>query len=468
MRHILLLIITLTFTSLSLQAKVKYTGPKTFVYRYYLTDKKGGGYSLDRPSRYLSQKSIDRRKHQGLKVDSTDLPIPAQMVSQFETKGTHVIGTSRWNSTVVVSSRDTSLLNALGRLPIVKEARMVFQHPDSVEKDSKGLRMNVHKNFNRWDSLRNDPLGMARPQMEMNAGERLHELDLRGQGITIAVLDGGFQNADRLPCFNYTHIVGTASFVDYGESSRDDDVFAGIDHGTKVLSAMAAIAPEVMIGTAPDADYWLLRCEDPDIEMPIEEDFWAMAAEFADSVGADIINSSLGYSEFDHGLGNYKLKDLDGQTMLISRTASMLARKGIVLCCSAGNAGMSSWKKITIPADAHDILTIGAVDRDGHNAAFSSVGPTQDGRVKPDVMALGAGTALVTGRGMLLHDMGTSFSTPVVCGLVACLWQGLPKKTALEIIQLVRESSSQFDEPDNVYGYGIPNFWQAFMIGQAQ
>ena len=146
----------------------------------------------------------------------------------------------------------------------------------------------------------------------------------------------------------------------------------------------------------------------------------------------------------------------------------MLARKGIVLCCSAGNSGMSSWKKITIPADAFDILTIGAVDRNGRNAAFSSVGPTQDGRVKPDVMAQGAGTALITGRGTLVHDMGTSFSTPVVCGLVACLWQGLRKKTALEIIQLVRECSSQYDEPDNVYGYGIPNFWQAYMIGQAQ
>lgn len=467
MRHILLLIMLL-FTSASLQAKVKYTGPKTFAYRYYLTDKKGGGYSLDRPSRYLSTKSIERRKRQGLKIDSTDLPVPAALVSQFETKGTHVLGTSRWNNTVLVSARDTSLLNQLSRLPFVKEARMVYQYPDSIDSDSRSLRLNHHEDFNRWDSLRNDPLGMARPQIEMNAGERLHELDLRGQGMTIAVLDGGFQNVDRLPCFSDTRIVGTASFVSYGENQRNSDFYEGIDHGTKVFSALAAHAPEVIMGTAPDADYWLLRCEDPDVEMPIEEDFWAMAAEFADSVGVDIINSSLGYSEFDHSLGSYKLKDLDGNTLLISRTASMLARKGIVLCCSAGNSGMSSWKKITIPADAFDILTIGAVDRNGRNAAFSSVGPTQDGRVKPDVMALGAGTALITGRGTLVHDMGTSFSTPVVCGLVACLWQGLRKKTALEIIQLVRECSSQYDEPDNVYGYGIPNFWQAYMIGQAQ
>jgi subtilisin family serine protease len=144
----------------------------------------------------------------------------------------------------------------------------------------------------------------------------------------------------------------------------------------------------------------------------------------------------------------------------------MLADKGIVLCCSAGNSGMNHWKKITIPADAFDILTVGAVDHNKRNAAFSSVGPTQDGRVKPDVMALGSGISLITGRGTLLRDMGTSFSTPVVCGLVACLWQGLPQKTAREIIDLVRISSSQFDTPDNIYGYGLPNFWQAYMIGQ--
>ena len=193
-----------------------------------------------------------------------------------------------------------------------------------------------------------------------------------------------------------------------------------------------------------------------------------MAAEFADSIGVDIINSSLGYNEYDKPFANYRLRDLDGHSSLISHTASLLARKGIILCSSAGNSGMNAWKKITVPADAFDILTVGAVDKNKHNAPFSSVGPTQDLRVKPDVSALGGGTALISGRGTLLFDMGTSFSTPVVCGLVACLWQGLPNKTALEIMELVRKTASQAEEPDNILGYGIPDFWQAYMIGQME
>ena len=191
-----------------------------------------------------------------------------------------------------------------------------------------------------------------------------------------------------------------------------------------------------------------------------------MAAEFADSVGADIITSSLGYNEYDHA-SCYHQRDLDGKTALISRTASMLAKKGIVLVNSAGNSGMGPWKKISVPADARDILTVGAVNIEKKNAPFSGVGPTQDGRVKPDVMALGSPATLISGRGTIVRDMGTSFSTPLVAGLVACLWQAFPDKTALEIINLVRQSGSSWKEPDNIFGYGIPNFWRAYMIGKA-
>jgi subtilisin family serine protease len=182
----------------------------------------------------------------------------------------------------------------------------------------------------------------------------------------------------------------------------------------------------------------------------------------------DIINSSLGYSEYDGKLGSYHQRDLDGKTALISRTASMLARKGIILVNSAGNLGMGPWKKITFPADADDILTVGALNPEKENAPFCGVGPTQDKRVKPDVMALGSPAWLISGRGSLVRDMGTSFSTPIVCGLVACLWQALPGKSAIEIINLIRQSSSQYKNPDNIYGYGIPNFWRAFMVGKVE
>lgn len=474
-RILLLLILFLSvLTSIPAEGKTRWRGQKQYVYRIYLRDKVGCGFTLDRPSRYLSPKALERRRRQHLRVDSTDLPLSREYLFKLNVKDTRIIGQSRWNNTVLIASPDTSLLQLLAQLPFVKGCQHVWTSPDSLETYTKA---NYHEYFNRWDSLRGDTLGMARTQIEMLGGDRLHEIDLRGQGMTIAVLDGGFQNVRELPSFRHTHIAGTRDFVTALDSRYDvrgamvadeGPFFHAIDHGTKVFSVLAAQSPQVLCGTAPEATYWLLRCEDPSTETPIEEDYWAMAAEFADSIGVDIINSSLGYNEYDKPFADYRLRDLDGRSSLISHTASLLARKGIILCSSAGNSGMNAWKKITVPADAFDILTVGAVDKNKHNAPFSSVGPTQDLRVKPDVSALGGGTALISGRGTLLFDMGTSFSTPVVCGLVACLWQGLPNKTALEIMELVRKTASQAEEPDNILGYGIPDFWQAYMIGQME
>ena len=191
-----------------------------------------------------------------------------------------------------------------------------------------------------------------------------------------------------------------------------------------------------------------------------------MAAEFADSAGVDVINSSLGYNDYDEPHRKLLLNDLDGQSTLISRTASMLAGKGIILVNSAGNTGMGPWKKICVPADAREILTVGALNIHGTNAPFSSVGPSQDGRVKPDVMAIGSPAVLISGRGSLVRDMGTSFSTPVVCGLVACLWQAFPNKRATDIIDLVRKASDNYLTPNNIYGYGKPDFWRAYLLGR--
>lgn len=468
-KHRALIFLLLTFLTLSVSAaKRKYPGGKSYIYRYYLYDKQGCGFSLDRPSHFLSPKAIERRRRQHLKVDSTDLPVSRRYIDLFRVEGAEVIGTSKWNNTVVVRSHDTLQLNQLSKLACVKEARMVWQSPDSIEK-KEDVKWNIREQFQTWDSVRNDPYGMSRPQIEMLGGERLHEIGLHGEGITIAVLDGGFLNVHLIPSLKKTRIAGVRNFVEMGESKNavnEDYFYEGIDHGTKVLSVLAADAPEVILGTATEASYWLLRCEDPDTEMPVEEDYWAMATEFADSVGTDIISSSLGYSEYDNNLGSYRLQDLDGQTALISRTASMVARKGMILCNSAGNSGMGTWKKIGVPADAPDILTVGAVNANGKIAVFSSVGPSQDGRIKPDVVALGSPTTLINGKGMLSRDMGTSFSTPLISGLVACLWQGLRQKTALEIMEIVRQSTTQYDEPDNIYGYGAPDFWRAYMTGK--
>lgn len=454
--------------------KTKYPGTKTYIYRYTLTDKRATTYSIDKPQRFLSRKSIERRERQGLSVDSTDLPVPRSYVKQFQVRGAQVIGTSRWQNTVLVRAADTVVLGRLTRLPIVSGWKCVYISPDSIDK-TEDIRWKVRKDYNRWDSVRNDPYGMARSQIETLGGVRLHEAGFTGAGVTIAILDGGFQNYDLIPALEHVNILGTRDFVcpidhsdnDYNILIRRTE-FHQMDHGTKVFSAMAARAPEVTMGTAPDASYWLLRTEDGTSEQPVEEDYWTMAAEFADSVGADVLNSSLGYYEYDEGRGSYRLRDLDGRTAFISRTASMLAAKGMILCNSAGNSGMGQWKKIGVPADAHDILTVGAIDAEDRIAAFSSVGPSQDWRVKPDVVARGSNTTLLSGRGTLVHDMGTSFSTPLVCGMVACLWQALPTKTAREIIEIVRRSGNQYDCPDNIFGYGKPDFWRAYTDNSKQ
>ena len=461
-----IILLTLLLSSITMHAaKMKLLDSKYYIYRFVLRDKAATSYSLDAPQQFLSPKSLERRRRQGISVDSTDLPVCKAYIHQFEVRGVKILGTSRWQNTILVQSADSALLNLLVRMDIVRQAICVFVTPDSLDMPG-DVRWNVHEDFNRWDSVKNDPYGMARNQIEMIGGTRLHEAGFTGQGITIAIVDGGFQNYDRIPAFRNTHIKGTCNFVPaHIDSMLPDDVrgpFHFIDHGTKVLSALAANAPEVHIGTAPDADYWLLRSEVNHLEQPIEEDLWAMAVETADSLGADIINSSLGYYAFDEGRGSYRLQDLNGRTAFISRAASMLADKGIVLCNSAGNSGMGQWKKVGVPADAHNIITVGAIDRAKRLASFSSIGPSQDGRIKPDVVAQGAPAALISGRGTLVHDMGTSFSTPIVCGMVACLWQALPNKTAKEIIQLVRENADQHLEPTNIYGYGIPDFWKAY------
>ena len=451
---------------------MKYPGGKQFMYRLTLSDKQESVYRLDHPTRWLSQKSIERRRRQGLKLDSTDLPVsPRYLKTLRSQQGISIVGTSRWNNTVVIRTADTSVVKQLTAFPFVKQTELVWISPDSIDK--KLVREHYHEHFNPWDSVKQERYGGGKEQIELLHGERLHSIGCRGKGMTIAVLDGGFQNVNRIPAFSDVRIEGIRDLVWHNPltphpEDSDEQIYYETDHGTRVLSAMATNVPEVLVGTAPEARYWLIRCEDQLSEQPVEQDYWAMAAELADSAGVDIINSSLGYSDFDAPHKSLQLHQLDGQSTLISRTASMLARKGILLVNSAGNTGMGPWKKICVPADAHETLTVGAVNPQGGNAPFSAVGPSQDGRVKPDVMAVGSPAILISGRGSVVRDMGTSFAAPIIAGLVACLWQALPQKSATDIISLVRRTGNNSLTPNNVYGYGVPNFWRAYMIGKME
>lgn len=441
---------------------VGYPGGRCYMYRLMLNDKQGTPFSIDRPLEFLSQKAVDRRKRQHLEIDSTDLPLSPVYLRRISDAGVDIVGVSKWHNTVLVRSKKHDLLRSLAKLPCVREIKKVWTSPDSIKPSDKRLKW--HKEFTRWDTVARTPYGVTEEQIAMLGGIRMHEAGFTGRGVTIAVMDGGFMNADRIPALLDVDVEGTADFV----VPRSQNIFKEIDHGTRVLSAMAVNVPDFFVGAAPDASYWLLRCEDSRTESLAEEDYWTSAAEFADSAGVDIINSSLGFHSFDDASTNYKYAHQDGRTAMISRTASMLARKGIVLVNSAGNDGMGAWKRINFPADAEDVITVGAVTPGGCNAAFSSVGPTADGRVKPDVMALGSPAAIVTGRGTISKDVGTSFSTPLVCGMTACLWQALRDMTAREIIELVRRCGNNYPTPDNIYGYGIPDFWKAYTMGKQQ
>ena len=434
-----------------------YPGGHYCIYRLTLLNKEGTAYSLRHPERFLSEKALERRRRQGLALDSTDLPLSQTYIDAVKATGTEVIGGSKWNNTLLVKADTTGLSDQVRQLPFITKVTKVFTAPDSIDP------MRPAEVRTEPLTKKNNPYGWGRHQIAMLGGEKLHAAGFRGRGMTIAIIDGGFMNANIIPSLKNVTILGQGDCV-YPYTANVYDL---LDHGTMVLSTMAANLDSIFVGTAPEAAYYLLRSEDGRTESLVEEDWWAQAAEAADSLGADVINSSLGYTAFDDKATSHQYREQDGHTTLISRTASILASKGIVLVNSAGNEGNKPWKRINTPGDAENILTVGALTPDSINANFSSVGPAIDGRVKPDVCAMGVRSAVIDGEGTLTHANGTSFASPITCGMVACLWQALPQLSAKELEALVRRSADRYAFPDNVYGYGIPNFWRAYQMGMS-
>jgi len=285
----------------------------------------------------------------------------------------------------------------------------------------------------------------------------LHERGFRGQGMLIAVIDGGFFNVNVLSGFENMRASGR--LIGYRNFTTDRaNPLGSHSHGTNVLSILAAYLPDQLIGSAPEAYYLLLRSEEVEHEFIVEEDNWIAAVEFADSIGVDIINTSLGYTTFDDPSQNHHRGNLDGRAIRTSRAATMAAARGMILCIAAGNDGNSYWRTISVPADADSIVAVGAVYHDGQRAVFSSIGPTADNRIKPDLMAIGERTAFQNSMGSIVFGSGTSYSSPVLAGLIACLWQAFPEKTNMEIIQMVKRSASHYHAPNTQYGFGIPDF----------
>lgn len=444
----------ISFLAIALLATGASAQQDTLKYRISLKDKAATEYSLKKTEKYLSAKAIERRRKQNLPIDSTDLPVCRKYIDEIRKQGVKIVVTGKWDNFVTVSCNDTTLIDRIAALPFVLSTEKVWISPGAgkpsmaTERDSVLNQPTIHP-----DSI----YGRAITQIQMSNGDKLHEAGFKGQGMTIAVIDAGFHNVDKITAMQNIRILGTKDFV-----NQQADIFAESSHGMSVLSCIGMNRPDIMTGTAPEASFWLLRSEDEYSEHLVEQDYWSAAVEFADSVGVDVINTSLGYYSFDDKSKNYKYRDLDGRHALMSRQASHIADKGMILVCSAGNSGAGSWKKITPPGDADNVLTVGAIDKRAVLATFSSVGNTADHRVKPDVVAVGVGSDVIRTDGNQGRANGTSFSSPIMCGMVTCLWQACPTLTAKEVIELVRRSGDRASFPDNIYGYGVPDMWKAY------
>jgi serine protease AprX len=420
------------------------------IYKFMVefTDKAGTPYSLDNPSAFLSERAIERRLRYSIPFSESDLPVNPAYVDSIKFPWVTVLYTSKWINSAVISVTDSSASSRLKQFPFVKSVKFIAWEITS----GNGKRKAYTDKFGTTDL----DYGLAAAQIKIHHGDEYHNAGYLGQDMVIAILDAGFRNVDTLRAFDSLwindQILGTRDFVKPG-----NNVFNEHTHGMNVLSIMGGNLPGELIGTAPAASYWLLRTEDDMTEQRIEEINWIAGAEFADSVGADIINSSLGYSEFNDSTQNYSYEDMDGNSTFVTRGADMAASKGLLVVVSAGNSGNTPWLYITAPADGDSVLAVGAIDPTGKYAPFSSQGPSFDGRTKPDVVAVGLGTAIQRADGAVVSGAGTSFSAPVMSGLSACLWQKFRSLSNYEIIKALQQSSSLNPYPDNLIGYGIPN-----------
>ncbi|WP_373496177.1 S8 family serine peptidase [Aquiflexum sp.] len=417
-------------------------------------------YSFNNPTEFLTEKSLDRRLRQHISLDSLDFPVSQKYLDAIKLSVDMVLYNSHWLNASIVTAYPENISD-LESLPFVDKVMLVAPGNFSQSrlgsnlKGKGGLNVNFNiksrKNSSPYD-FQNQVLGI--PQM--------HESGFKGKGITIAVFDAGFPGVNQIPAFSHLfdneQIVGTKDFVHIG----NDDVFSKNQHGTNVLSLIAANDEELLVSGAYESNYILCITEDVPTEYRIEEYNWVKAAEYADSLGVDIINSSLGYWDFDDPSMDYSISDLDGETAVITKGASVAGDKGILVVTSAGNYGTRGASSLTAPADAKGILSVGAVKADLSRAGFSSMGPTADGRIKPDVSAFGEQVWVVRSNGIVSRSNGTSFSAPQVAALAAGLWQGRPEWTKDELLENLISSSHQFEEPDNLLGFGIPDFYKAY------
>lgn len=428
------------------------------VYWVSFKDKKNNPYSIFHPQEYLSARALERRSRFGIAIDESDLPVNPQYLEPILVKGFKIHSTSKWlNGVAIITEAASSNPEDLKSFEFVKD---VF--PIGFKRDPQTIKSIGPRDYKESYKTKDDYYGLGKNQINMLKGEYLHKMGYKGQEMHIAIMDGGFDGMPETPGFDSLfvngQILGTHDFVE-----GDDYVFESSDHGRNVASCMVANMPYLFVGTAPKAKYYLFKTEDVKGEYWIEEYNWVAAIERADQLGVDVVNSSLGYYDFDDNDMDYGYVDIDGKTSAMTKAASFAAQKGMLVVTSAGNEGNDKWKHITVPGDADSVLTVGAVDRDGYHAKFSSYGFEENPMIKPNVMARGA-IAVVAAKKRYdtSYSNGTSFSAPIMAGMVSSFWQAFPEYTNMEIIRTLENNGHYQDKPDNAYGYGVPDFLAAY------
>lgn len=420
-------------------------------YFVYLSDKHLTPYSLTEPEHYLSTRALERRQRQHIAIDSTDLPVSPVYLDSLRHLGAHILHTTRWLNGVSLEADETTIetIRQLCFVDSVQRTKTDNGTPTPAPKRLPSVITETHDSFSaQWQSR----------QLFLHL---LHEAGFRGQGMRIAIVDNGFLNIDLIEGMSHalSQITDTFNLV-----PTNGELYGSGAHGTYVTSIIAGLIEDEYEGGATEAEYVLIRSEDDLTESLLEVDNQVRAFELADSTGADIINSSLGYYFFDDTTTNLSYSDLDGRHARNSIAATMAARKGMVVCIAAGNERQNTWHYIDTPADADSILAVGSVNAEAQSSSFSSVGPTADGRVKPDIAAMGERAYVISTDGRISQGNGTSFASPLIAAAAACLWQALPELNNIELIRRIELFASQALTPDTLIGYGIPNLWDSYLI----
>ena len=406
----------------------------------------------------LSERALEQRQKWDIPIDSLDYAVSPAYLDSLRAAGLTIMHTSRWMNGATVTGTQTQINTISGKSWVA-----------AVEPTRDNTPAGNWYSPERLRKLRNEQevesasIMQTSPQLALYNLLPLHRMDFHGQGILLTVCDGGFTNTHTLACFDSvrSRILGNFDFTDDTE-----DFYTGSNgaHGTECFSTIAAIQAGYL-GAATGAEYYLMRSEEIATESPKEMDNWVAAIEKCDSLGVNVMSTSLGYYNFDNTSWDLQYSDMNGRNTRCGRAATIAARKGMLVVVAAGNEGDGYWHYISTPADADSILTVGAVDTEGQIASFSSYGPSADGRVKPDVCAVGYATTLVNPRGNIITGHGTSFACPLIAGMAATLWSALSDLDAATIRQLIIQSANRYNRPDSRYGYGIPDAYAAYLAG---